>query len=132
MSTTKIISLVNQMTPGVPSNTSVGRTTLLIGTDSSQMKCLGELQGKPDHALLSYFALFALYKMVTKPLYLYLVLPFAFRCFCYFCSRRGKVASELGRNYRLDGENIGQTTYMPLRFRKCHVYYYFYYKRLTN
>ena len=41
--------------------------------------------------------------MVTKPLYLYLVLLFAFRCFCYFCSRRGKVASELGRNYRLDG-----------------------------
>ena len=74
--------------------------------------------------------------MVTEPQYLYWVLLFAFRCFCYFCSRKGKVASEPRRNYGLDGREYWTNDFgrphMPLRFRKFHIYYYFYYKRFTN
>ena len=64
--------------------------------------------------------------MVTEPQYLHWVLLFAFRCFCYFCSRKGKVASEPRRNYGLDGReywtNDFRRPHKPLRSGKhtCH------------
>ena len=50
------------MTPGVPSNTSIGRTTIFISTKSPQMKCLG----KPDHAPLQEIWLFSMVETIEK------------------------------------------------------------------